>query len=379
MGKRKTPNIRLRADGRFEARIVTGYDPKTGKQIRRSIYGHSVKEVEPQLNLIRLALDRGDYQGPCRLTVQEWAEIWFATFAVPKLKPVTAKRYRGILDNHILPALGAARLTQIKPWQIQSLYNNMTSGVAQNVQAVLNQIFDTALKQRYISVNPCIGVNLPKSKKEKTPPLQENEAAALVEAVRGTKWENIIIVALLCGHREGELLGLSWDDIDFKNGQMTIKQQLNREKEIVSTKTGKARTFVMPPAVIQALQSERCVQLERQKLVGACWDNKYNLCFTDELGQPIVVSTFYREVKKLGERIGRPDIHPHTLRHYCATAAVAAGASLKSTQNILGHSSSKMTLDIYAENTDQQAAEAAALIQARFEASGVKMGSESKE
>lgn len=206
-------------------------------------------------------------------------------------------------------------------------------------------------------------------------PLREDEAAALVEAAKGTRWENAVVVAVLCGPREGELLGLSWSDIDFENSRMTIKQQLNRQKEIITTKTGKSRTFVIPPAVVQALQRERRLQMERQLMAGPDWDNQFDLCFTNELGQPIVISTFFRAVKRFGQQIGRPDLYPHALRHYAATAAIEAGGSIKATQNMLGHANASMTMDIYTDVTDRQAADMAAKIQARFEASGVKMGS----
>ncbi len=376
MGAVKTPNIRKRKDGRWEARIVTGHDPQTGKPIRRSIYGHDRKAVEQELNLIRLALGRGNYQQPSRLTLEEWGEVWFSTFAAP-LKPATVSKYRSTFNNHVLPVLGAVRLAKIKPWHIQSLYNSLGAGVAKNVQVVLGQIFDAAIKQQYIYSNPCDGAVPPKKETVETEeaPLREEEAAALVEAARGTRWENAIIVCLLCGPRESELLGLSWDDIDFEGKRMTIKQQLNRKKEIVTTKSGRARTFIMPPAVAQALQRERRAQMERRLMAGQDWDNKYNLCFTDELGQPIVESTFFRAVKSLGKQVGRPDVHPHSLRHYCATAAIEAGGSVKAVQSMLGHANASMTMDIYVENTDRQSADTAAKIQARFEIGGVKMGS----
>ena len=120
--------IRQRANGKWEARIVTGVNPGTGKPIRRSIYADTQKEARRQMTAILRELDRGTYQAPNKITVAEWMKEWLTTFCEGKVKLLAYQSYDGIIRNHITPAIGAVELQAVKGTHIQKLYNSMTKG-----------------------------------------------------------------------------------------------------------------------------------------------------------------------------------------------------------------------------------------------------------
>ena len=109
-----TGSIRQRPNGLWEARVVTGIDPITGKQIRKSVYGSKEKEVRRKITEIQNALDSGTYQEPSKMTVKEWLDEWLTTFCMNKLKPYTIASYRMIIDTHIGPAIGSMKLQAVR-------------------------------------------------------------------------------------------------------------------------------------------------------------------------------------------------------------------------------------------------------------------------
>ena len=116
--------IRQRSDGRWEARYTVGRDPGTGKQIQRSVYGSTQKEVRQKLAQITAAIDTGTYIAPQRMTVGQWLDIWADDYLVG-VKPATVTIYRGNIKNHIKPALGAVRLDQLHPHAVQGFVNGL--------------------------------------------------------------------------------------------------------------------------------------------------------------------------------------------------------------------------------------------------------------
>lgn len=109
-----TGSIRQRPDGRWEGRLIVGYDPGTGKPIRRSIYGDTQKAVRQEMTSIQRALDNGTYQPPVKLTVGAWLDMWMETFCASTVKPLTYSAYETAIKNHIKPSIGATKLQILK-------------------------------------------------------------------------------------------------------------------------------------------------------------------------------------------------------------------------------------------------------------------------
>lgn len=368
--------IRRRSNGRWEARYTVGHDPGTGKQIQRSVYGATQKEVRQKLAQAVAALDSGTYTAPNKVTVSQWMTEWLATFCAGKVKPLTYRSYEGIIKNHIIPAIGAVELQAVKGVHVQRLYNTMTKAglsgkTVKNAAAVLHKALSVAVKQGIISANPCDAAELPKVGHHEIKPLTDQEIPLFLAAIEDSPMRNAYALCLFAGLREGECLGLSWTQVDFQQGRLTISQQLQREKGkgyyiAPSTKSGKPRIIEPPPIAFEYLQAERTKQLERRLRAGPAWNNPDDLVFTDEAGKHYAVYTFYKRFKQIAAGIGRPDARPHDLRHTAATVAIASGADVKSVQDLLGHATASFTLNVYAHTSKQMMRDTAARMQSYY-------------
>ncbi|MBQ9851754.1 MAG: site-specific integrase [Ruminiclostridium sp.] len=372
-------SIRQRPDGRWEARVTIGTDPGTGKPIRRSIYGSTQNEVRKRMTEILRDLDKGVYQAPNKTTVGVWMDEWMETFCKNKVKPLTYQSYTGIIKNHIKPAMGAVELQSVKGTHIQRLYNTMTgkglSGkTVKNASAVLHKAFGMAVKQGIIQANPCDSAELPKAERHEIKPLTDEEIPQFLSAIESNPMRNAYALCLFAGLREGEALGLSWGQIDFEKGRITISQQLQKEKNkggkyyiAPSTKSGKPRTIEPPAITFDYLKAEKVRQLENRLKAGPLWDNQNDLVFTSETGKNLTFPTFYKWFKRIAASIGRPEARPHDLRHTAATVAIASGADIKSVQDLLGHATASFTLNVYAHTSEQMMKDTASRMQTYYD------------
>ena len=372
-------SIRQRADGTWEARLTVGTDPGTGKPIRKSVYGRSQAEARKRMTATQRAIDNGTYQAPDKNTVSQWLDTWMETFCAVKVKPLTFSSYAVAIKNHIKPSLGALRLQAVRGVHVQKLYNRMTADglsakTVKNVAAILHKAFSVAVKQGLMQANPCDAAELPKAMHKEITPLTDSEIPLFLKAIKGHPFEGAYALCLFAGLREGECLGLSWDQVNFEARRITISQQLQHEKKrsaqyyiAPSTKSGKPRQIEPPEITFQYLRAERKRQTENRLAAGPLWSNPDNLVFTDELGRHLAISTFYKTFKRIVSSIGRPDARPHDLRHTAATVAIAAGADIKSVQDLLGHATASFTLNVYAHTSDQMKKDTAARMQSYYD------------
>lgn len=372
-------SIRQRADGTWEARLTVGTDPGTGKPIRKSVYGRSQAEARKRMTATQRAIDNGTYQAPDKTTVSQWLDTWMETFCAVKVKPLTFSSYAVAIKNHIKPSLGALRLQAVRGVHVQKLYNRMTADglsakTVKNVAAILHKAFSVAVKQGLMQANPCDAAELPKAMHKEITPLTDSEIPLFLKAIKGHPFEGAYALCLFAGLREGECLGLSWDQVNFEARRITISQQLQHEKKrsaqyyiAPSTKSGKPRQIEPPEITFQYLRAERKRQTENRLAAGPLWSNPDNLVFTDELGRHLAISMFYKTFKRIVSSIGRPDARPHDLRHTAATVAIAAGADIKSVQDLLGHATASFTLNVYAHTSDQMKKDTAARMQSYYD------------
>ena len=305
----------------------TGYDPGTGKQIVRSFSGKTQKEVRAKIQQAAVELANGTYQEPSRLTVGAWLDEWMESFVKPTVKPLTVSSYAAAIKNHITPSMGSVKMQALRGTHVQKLYNTMReSGLSaktiKNVSAILHKAFSVAVKQGLMATNPCDAADVPKGKAREIVPLTDAQIPLFLEAIQGDPYCNAFALCLLAGLREGECLGLSWEQVDFDNGRITISQQLQKEKRkggqyyiADSTKSGKPRVIEPPPIAFQYLRAEKKKQLENRLHMGEFWDNPFDLVFTEESGRNIIFQTFHKHFKKIAASIGCPDARPHDLRH----------------------------------------------------------------
>lgn len=372
-------NIRQRSDGLWEARITIGTNPGTGKPIRRSVYGKTQKEVREKKTELLRSLDTATYTAPDKTTVKAWADYWMQNFVETRLKQLTIDTYRSILKTHIIPRVGALRVQEITPRHIQELYSAMVKDgkspkTISNVALVLTRLFETAVKQGMIASNPARAAEKPKLIKPEIKPLTDAEIPLFLSAIKDMPEENAFALCLFCGLREAECLGLSWDAVDFDNGRITVRQQLQKGKAkgskyyiARSTKSGKSRVIEAPEIALDYLRREKRKQIENRLRAGEYWSNPDNLVFTNEIGMCLAIPTFYKHFKRVAAAIGRPDARPHDLRHTAATVALAAGADLKSVQDLLGHATASFTLDRYCHTSEKMMEDTANRLQSYYD------------
>ena len=359
----------------YEARYTEGFDPRTGKQVQRSISDKSKKVVAQKLKAALAAIDAGTYKVPCKMTVAQWLDIWVAEY-LNSVKPLTKHNYNKQVQKHLKPALGAARLETLDTHTIQRFYNSLiASGLSpktvKNIHGILHCALQQAIACDYIYRNPADACKLPKVTKPEIKPLEPEEIARLLKEAEQDDYCNLFIVAMFTGMRQGELLGLAWECVDFKSGIITVKQQLQCKDGnyfLETPKSGKNRTILPAPIVMDALRNQLERQQKEQEQAGKMWDNQFNLVFTDALGKYLVRRTVVKHFKKISQRAGiSDDARFHDLRHSFAVSSLYAGDDIKTVQANLGHATAQFTLDVYGHVTQKMRQESANRMQKFYE------------
>jgi len=351
----------------YEARYTAGFVPGTGKQIQRSITDKSKKVVAQKLKAAMAAIDAGTYKAPCKMTVAQWLDIWVTEY-LNSVKPLTKHNYNKQVQKHFKPALGAVRLDALDTHTIQRFYNSLSaSGLSPKTVKNLHGILHCALQQAiacgYLSRNPADACKLPKVTKPEIKPLEPVEIARLLKEAEQDDYCNLFIVAMFTGMRQGELLGLAWECVDFQTGIITVKQQLQCKDGnyfLETPKSGKNRTILPAPIVMDALRNQMERQQKEREQAGKMWDNQFNLVFTDALGKYLVRRTVVKHFKKISQRAGiSDDARFHDLRHSFAVSSLYAGDDIKTVQANLGHATAQFTLDVYGHVTQKMRQESA--------------------
>ena len=276
--------------------------------------------------------------------------------------------YRNNIRRHIKPALGAVGLSDLHPHMVQKFVNGLELSPASVRLAykVLHQALEKAVKLDYISRNPAMDCELPRMEQKEIHPLDDEQAAALIQSVKGGRLELLISVALFTGCRLSELLGLTWDCVDFHKGTILICKQLARPEHrgqsglFISPKNGKSRTITPAPSVLKTLKEQRRRQAEMQIKAGPLWNNSSGLVFTDQIGGPLNQKPVEAQFSSTVKAAGLVGVRFHDLRHTYAVNAIRAGDDIKTVQGNLGHASAGFTLDRYGHFTERMKQDSAA-------------------
>lgn len=362
----------------WQARYTEGFDPGTGKQIQRSITGKTQKEVSQRLKQLTSEIDQGTYIEPCKMPFSDWLDIWISEY-LAHVKPRTKDSYKTTVRTHLKPGLGSLKLDEIKTENIQRFLNQLTepsmdqpvltAKTIRNINGVLHRALQQAQELGYIRVNPDTACKLPKVVRKEICTMDDEEIRSFVQACQGHQFEGIYIVTLFTGLREGEVLGLTWDCVDFRRGMITINKQLQRERKgdgeyhFLPTKNGKTRYLTPAPYVMDVLKKQQERQNNWKDAAGKAWYNPGKLVFTNEVGGNLSAQTVYLHFKKLASKIDCPNLRFHDLRHSYAVTALRSGDDIKTVQENLGHHTAAFTLDVYAHVTAQMKTESAKRMQ----------------
>ena len=347
----------------WEARVTTGRNPGTGRQIQRSFTGKTQKEVREKMQAAAVELTQGTYTAPCKLTVGQWLDIWQRDY-LGSVKPKTVQNYAQTVRNHIKPAMGAIKLDELNAHTVQQFINGLTDprGLAPKtvkcIHGVLHKALQQAVKVGYLRFNPADACELPRMERKEIQPLDDAAIAAFMRAIHGHRFEALYLTMLFTGLRRGEACGLTWDCVDLDRGTILINKQLQNvpgkpgEYALISTKNSKGRTITAAASVVAVLKKRRAEQRLDQLRAGPMWQDS-GFVFSNEIGVHLAPNTVYYNYKRIVASIGLPDARLHDLRHSYAVAALRAGDDIKTVQGNLGHHAAAFTLDIYGHVTEE--------------------------
>ncbi|MCL2572000.1 MAG: site-specific integrase [Defluviitaleaceae bacterium] len=337
-------------NGMYQARITTGYDPK-GKQKRKAKYFKTKKEAKEWLTQVKSARDSGNYLEPSRLTFAAWFDTWMSVYKQRSVRPNTFRTYISAANLWIIPALGHYKLSELRHDIVQQFVNSLSdNGLSYSsiikVFSMLKGSLRQALINDLINKNPASNINLPKKGARTTiRVLTPEEQQRFIEVAKNEHFGDCFILILGTGLRIGEAISLTWDDIDFNKGILRV----NKTVTAINTATG--FTFgTGPPKTKSGYREIPLLDTLLQLLYNKKkhdHPNAENLLFPGTNGKlchAINARWWFNCIAQKAKIVGAGQ---HALRHTFATRGLENGIDLKVMQELLGHSSIKMTADIY--------------------------------
>ena len=245
---------------------------------------------------------------------------------------------------------------------VQQMYNLLLNekGLApktvKNIHGVFHRAMDQAMKLGYLRLNPLNAVILPRVEKPQIEIIEDEKMKIFLDAIKGDPFEIVLFVTVFTGLRQGEVLGLTWDCVNFENGTLLINKQHNRSQmdhnyQFSSVKTDRIRVLNVSKHVMDKLRQQQMIQKCWADAAGSAWNNADDLVFTNELGSFIKNKTLYMHFKRISSRIGLGNLRFHALRHTYAVNSLRAGDDIKTVQENLGHTTAAFTLGTYAHAT----------------------------
>lgn len=371
--KRKSGDgtVRLRKDGRWEGRAVIGYDDK-GLPKTKNVLAKTKMECEKKLKALKASVDKPvPSKAKADMRFGDWMDLWLETYCKPNFRMGTVQAYEGFIRLYLRPKLGHIPLNKLTTNDIQQCYtwmktdgrsakreergNGLSDNVLQSCHSVCRKILDQAVAEHLIHSNPADNCKLPTVHRKEMQVLNREEMQRLLIQAKHEGYYELFLLELSTGLRIGELLALQWDDLNFTTGELKIDKQVlrgNHDPAVTEPKTkASIRTVILPPSVLNALK-------EYRKTVNSRWlfpSPRRN-------DAPLAPNTVQQRFGLILEHAGIKKIRFHDLRHTFATNALKHGMDVKTLSTIIGHISSRTTLNVYAHVTDEMKQKAAVTI-----------------
>ncbi len=339
--------ISQRKDGRWQAQISLG----GGK--RRTYYGKTKAEVREKLRVAVNEQKQGKLALSSNQTVKQFLEDWLENFHKSGIGYNSYDIYQSIIKNHVIPAFGYTKLEKLTSRQIDMFYseklrNGYAAETVRAMHRMLHKAFGDAVRWKVVSHNVFDDVKAPKAEESEKQILTEQQAKKLLEVARGHKLEAMLTLAVATGMRQGELLGLKWDDIDFEKRIISIRRTAYRVtgKGIVvddpKTAVSKAKIMI-PQFVVDALVLHKARQEDIKLGSGDKW-HENGLVFCNHFGKFWAAQHVGKLFKDLLREAKLPDMRFHDLRHSAATILLGMGIHPKLVQSLLRHSNIAQTM-----------------------------------
>jgi integrase len=345
--------VTRRKDGSWMARYTV--QTPTGRK-RKVIYAKSHEEARRKLAEAIAERDKGLVYDSGNVTLEEYLGRWLEDSVRGSVKVTTHAGYERVARLHFCPTLGGTKLAALAPAHLQTLYRaKLDEGLAPKSVKYIHTTLHRALKQAVrwglVPRNVAAAVDAPRVVTPEMRPLSPARARTLLSAAEGNRLEALFVLAVTTGMRQGEILGLGWEDADLDAGVVRVRRTLTLAKGgayLTEPKTPRSRRSIrLTASAVGALERHRVRQEDEDAARGPNW-NEQGLVFCTRRGTPIRRDTLHdKHWKPLLRRAGLPDIRFHDLRHTCATLLLTKGVHPKIVSEMLGHSSVSITLDVY--------------------------------
>ncbi len=363
-----------------------------GRRKRKYVYGKTRPEVHEKWLKLHNEAKKGPLPTRHR-TVAAFLDYWLESIVKPNLAPLSYVSYEGCARLYIVPHLGTKRLDKLTVRDVREWLTKLASTcqccaqrkdakrspsrqkccavgeccesyasrrVIQAARDALRAALTHAVTEEEIAKNVASLVKVPKPRRRRVKPWSVAEAGKFLAdaADRDDPLFAAWVLVLSLGLRRGEVLGLTWDSIDFENGELYVDHQIQRAgREILyrETKTEESDDFLpLPSLCLRALRMRRAQQTGDRKAAGDLWQDSRGLVFTTKYGTPIEPGNLTRMFALRARRAGLRVIPLRNTRHTCSSLLVALGVHPKVAQRILRHSQIAITMEVYAEASDEE-------------------------
>ncbi|NLU09404.1 MAG: site-specific integrase [Tepidanaerobacter acetatoxydans] len=302
----------------------------------------------------------GSYVEPSSITLREFLESWIESYKI-NISPNTERGYR-VNIKHICSILGDKPLQKIIPADIETAYAKLGQTLSGTSILYIHRTLSRALKQaerqRLINRNSCDFVETPKKNKNfKAKFVHPDDIGKYLNAFKGHYLYIAVCLAMFCGLRRGEVLGLQWKDIDWKASIINIRHNMTDEG-LKAPKSGETRTIPLTEAMKEILKEQKRKQ---QRFMEMLWDEYYRSDFvvTYDDGTLIKPRALSKNFAAVLRKANLELVRFHDLRHTAASLMIHEGVELKTVSEILGHSSISITADIYGHVIEEKKKQAA--------------------
>lgn len=364
--------LRLRKDGRWEGRVVVGYDGNGAPQTK-SVTAKSKSACQEKLDALKASLGILPGRAKPEMPFGEWVDLWYQTWSRPGLRITTQQAYEDRIYRHILPSLGTIPLNRLTQSDLQQFYAELkrngrrvrreqngpglSDRMVRACHATCRNALEKAKTEGLIQVNPAVGCKLPPKKAHEMQVLTHEEMQRFLIQAKEDGFYEMMLLEFATGMRRGELCALQWDDLNLRTGELSVQRQVIHAAgelrfSVPKTKSS-VRTVVLPPSVVNVLR-------ELKERTASRW------LFPSPVKEdaPMDPQSVYRKMKKALARANCKDIRFHDLRHTFATMALEHGMDVKTLSSVIGHISSTTTVDIYSHVTGAMQTQAAQKIDA---------------
>ncbi len=364
MARRKsgTGTVRHRLDGRWEGRVVIGYDDR-GLPVTKIVLGKTKRECEAKIKSLRAQLEppKPDKLRP-DMPFGDWLDLWYQEQVKPRLRPKSREDYENEIYKHIIPRIGKVPLNKISVEVLQQFYTDLKQNgrlirrdiyglgvsdrLVEGCHLRIRSALAEAVEERLIPRNPAEDCHLPQSARREKQVLTREELQHFLTQAKEEGYYELVLLELATGLRRGEILALKWSDLNPKTGELKVERQVYRAGGRLTvappkTKTS-ARSLLIPNALLDVLNDLRTHTASEWMFPSPVKPDS-----------PLDPASVRKRIQTILDHAGCRKLRFHDLRHTFATLSLKNGVDVKTLSNALGHYSAGFTLNTYTHATTQ--------------------------